>query len=71
VELITGMSPEHRWYDAHRIEYSVTHAQETQSQRQSSLSSGRRRSSMIRRSTGVNVKKCFDLEGGKFWRKLL
>jgi hypothetical protein len=64
------MSPEHRWYDAHRIEDSVTHAQEIQLQRQASFSSGRPRSSMMRRSSGVNVKKCFNLKGGKFSREL-
>ena len=36
-----------------------------------SLSSNRRRSSMTRHSAGVKAKKCFDLKGGKFPRKLL
>jgi hypothetical protein len=37
MELLTQMPPEHRWHDAHRIEYSATHAQEPHLQREAQL----------------------------------
>src|SRR5882672_4168539 len=71
MELLTEMPPEHRWHDAHRIEYSATHAQEPHLQRQPQLE--------LRPTAFFNdlafgrrePKKRHNLEGRQFARELL
>ena len=71
MELLTEMPPEHRWHDAHRIEYSATHAQEPHLQRQPQLE--------LRPTAFFNdlafgrckPKKRLNLEGRQFTREML